>query len=162
MISFISSFYIIIVVAPDPNIFLWKSASVADTATVNPNRIKMSLAKGLSSFFIKGKPVFSNGSKTLRRNTPDYSILCNSVFDNFILADELFPKALRSFGTCVLVNNNLCGISFSSLESSTTFNLHSHNKSFKVTSVQHFIPDFNFLSYKLYNFTFKVLYWVIL
>ena len=38
-------------------------------------------------------------------------------FDNFILADELFGKALRSFETCALVNNNLCGKLFSSLES---------------------------------------------
>ena len=44
------------------------------------------------------------------------------VFENFILADESFPKALRIFETCVLVNNNLCRKLFSSLESPTTFN----------------------------------------
>ena len=33
---------------------------------------------------------------------------------------------------------------------------------FKVTLVLFFIPDFNWLSYKLDNFTFKVIYWVIL
>ena len=36
-------------------------------------------------------------------------ILCNSVFDNFISAEALFAKALRSFETCALVNDNLCG-----------------------------------------------------
>ena len=38
----------------------------------------------------------------------------------FNLAEELFAKALQSFETCVLVNNNLCGKLFSSLESPTT------------------------------------------
>ena len=40
MTSSISSFEIIIVVKPDPNIFLWIVASVADAAAVNPNGIK--------------------------------------------------------------------------------------------------------------------------
>ena len=41
----------------------------------------------------------------------------------------------------VLVNNNLCGKLFSSLELTTTF-----DKSFKVTSVQFVIPGFDLLS----------------
>ena len=57
-------------------------------------------------------------------------------FDNFILAEELFSKALRSFDICVLVNINLCGKLFWSLESPTKF-----NESFKVTLVPFFIPD---------------------
>ena len=56
-------------------------------------------------------------------------------------------KALRSFETCVLVNNNLCRKLFSSLELPTIF-----KEIFKITLVPFFIP----------NFTFKVLYWVIL
>ena len=60
------------------------------------------------------------------------------VFDNSILAEELFTKALQTFETCVLVNNNLCGKLFSSLESPTTF-----DGIFKVTLVLFFIPDFN-------------------
>ena len=43
--------------------------------------------------------------------------------------------------------------SFLILESPTPF-----DKSFKVTSVPFFIPDFNLLSCELDNFTFKVLY----
>ena len=69
-------------------------------------------------------------------------ILCNLVFDNFILADELFAKALRSLKIGLLVNNNLCGKLFLSLESPTKF-----DESFKVTSV--FILDFNLLSCEL-------------
>ena len=48
-------------------------------------------------------------------NSPEYPILCNRVFENFILAEELFEKALPSFETCVLVNNNLFEILLSSL-----------------------------------------------
>ena len=55
-----------------------------------------------------------------------------------MLADDPFAKALRNFEACVLVNSKLCGKLFSSLESPTTF-----DKSFKVTSVLFFIPDFN-------------------
>ena len=46
MISFISSLEIINVVVPDPNIFLWIVASVADATAVNPNGIKMFLPNG--------------------------------------------------------------------------------------------------------------------
>ena len=124
---------------PDPNIFLLIAVSVAaaTAAAVSPNGIKTLLANGLSTFFIKGNPVFNNGPKSLPKNPPHSSILCNRVFDNFILAEELFSKALRSFEICVLVNNKLCGKSFSSLESPTTF-----EEIFKVTSVLFFIPDF--------------------
>ena len=46
MISFISSLEIINVVLPDPNIFLWTAASVADAAAVNPDGIKTVLTNG--------------------------------------------------------------------------------------------------------------------
>ena len=46
---------------------------------------------------------------------------------------------------------------YSSLELPITF-----DERFKVTSVPFFIPDFNLLSCEWGNFTFKVLYWVIL
>ena len=41
--------------------------------------------------------------------TADCTILDNWCFENFILADEPFGRALRIFETCVLVNNTLCG-----------------------------------------------------
>ena len=146
MVSFIASFEIINVAVPDPNIFLLLAASVADAAGVNLNDIKALLANGLSTFFIKGNPVFSNGLKSLPKNSPDCPILCKWVFDNFILAEELFAKALASFETCVLVNNKLCRKLFSSLESPTTF-----DESFNVTSA----ADFKLLSWKLDNFMLK-------
>ena len=58
--------------------------------------MKTLLANGLSTFFIKAILCFSNGLKTLFKKLPDCSILCNLDFDNFILADESFAKALRN------------------------------------------------------------------
>ena len=62
--------YIMSIIA-DPNIFLWIVASVTDAAAVNPNGIKTFLASGLSTFPIKGNPVFSDGPKSLPKNPPD-------------------------------------------------------------------------------------------
>ena len=107
------------------------------------------------TFTIKGNPVFSNGPKILPKNPPDCTILYNSVFDNFMLADELFAWALRGLETWVLVNNNLCRKLFLSLESPAIF-----DEWFKVIFVSFFIADFNLLSCELDNFTFNVFYWV--
>ena len=142
MISFMSSLEIINVILPDPKIFLWLAASVADTAAVNPNCIKTLLANGFNTFFIKVKPVFSNDPRILPKKPPDCLFLCYWIFYSFILAKDLFVKVLRRFKTCVSVNNNLFGKLFSSLESPETF-----DETFKVTSVPHFIPEFNLLSF---------------
>ena len=64
MISSISSFEIINVVVPDPNIILWITQSVVDVAAVNSNGIKTLLANGLSKFPII-ENLLSNGSKSL-------------------------------------------------------------------------------------------------
>ena len=119
--------------------------------------IKTFLANGLSIFPIKGNPIFSIGPKGLPKNPPVCHILCNWVFDNFILADEPFAKTLPSFETCVLVNSNLCRKVFSKLESPTTF-----DEIFRITSAPFFILDFDLLSCELDNFTFKMLYRIIL
>ena len=71
-----------------------------------------------------------------------------------MLAEQLFAKALQSFETCLIFNNNLCGQLFSSLESLTIF-----DERFNVTLV--FIAGFNFLRCELDNFTSNVLKWVI-
>ena len=157
MLSFISSLEIANGVVLDPNIFIWIAASISDDAAVNPNNIKTLLANGLSTFPIKGNPFSSNGPKSLPKNPSNYPILCNRVFDTFLLAHEAFAKNLQSFETCVLVNNNLWGKSFSSLESLATLDEVS-----RVTLVPFFIPDFNSLICELDNFTFKALYWVTL
>ena len=62
-----------------PKIFFWIAASVADASAVNPNDIKTLLVNSFSTFFIKCKQLFSNGSKGLPRNFPD-------CLENFILA----------------------------------------------------------------------------
>ena len=55
------------------------------------------LANGLSTFPIKSSPDFRNGPKSLSKNSPGCPILGNGVFDSFIVAEEWFAKALRSF-----------------------------------------------------------------
>ena len=93
------------VVIPDPIAFFWKAESVADAAAVKSRGIKTLLANDLSTYFIKCKPVFRNGPKCLPKNPPDCRILCNWVFGNFKLANELLANALRSLETCLLVEN---------------------------------------------------------
>ena len=100
MISFISSLEFINVVILDPSIFSWVAASVA-AAAVNPNMIKTRLASGSDLFYIKNNPVFSNGQKGLLKIHPDCPILCNWVFDNSILVDELFAKSVETLQTCL-------------------------------------------------------------
>ena len=49
--------------------------SAADADAVNLNGIKSLLADDLSTFFIKGKTVSSNGSKSLSKNPTDCPIV---------------------------------------------------------------------------------------
>ena len=50
---------------------------MANAPAVNSNGIKTLLANGLSTFFIKDKPGFSNGPKSLPKNPLECPILCN-------------------------------------------------------------------------------------
>ena len=59
------SLEIINAVIPNPYIFFLIAAYVSDAAAVNPNGIKALLACGLTTLFIIGVPVFSNGPKSL-------------------------------------------------------------------------------------------------
>ena len=105
---------------------------------------------------MKGKPCFSNDSKCLPKNPSWLSYFMQLRF--WQLADKLFGKTLQSFETCELVYNNLCGNYWhASLESPAAF-----DESFKVISRPFIIPDFNLLSCKLDNFTFKLLNWFVL
>ena len=62
-------------------------------------------------------------------------------------------KLYKFFGTCVLVNNNLCGKLVSSLKIQIKF-----DERFQVITVPFCIADFNLLSCELDNFAFNVLY----
>ena len=86
---------------PQSKNFLCIPVSTADAADVNPNAIK-----NWCKFFMKTKLVFCNNSRRIPRNIPNCNLLDRLVFDHFVLADELFAKALRSLETCRLVNNN--------------------------------------------------------
>ena len=54
---------------PTRELFLCISASAA--VPVHPNSMKKILDDSLSTFFIKCKPVFSNGPRRLLRNPPN-------------------------------------------------------------------------------------------
>ena len=116
---------------PDPNIFSWIAASVVDATAVNPNGIKTLLADGLRLFPILKTIHFLVKVLKVYLKILLIEMFCAiEFFDNFILADEPFAKALQSFENCVLVNNSLCRIFFLSFDSPTAF-----NEVFKVTSV---------------------------
>ena len=100
----------------DPKTFFWITASVAEVAVVNPDGTNMLIVNGLSAFPIKDKTVFSNEPRSLSRNPLKCIILDDWVFENVILANKTFAKALQIFETCVLVNN-FCGKLVSSLDS---------------------------------------------
>ena len=70
---FISSLEIIDVVILDTSITLWIAASVS-AAAIYSDGVKTLLANGFNAFFIKSKPVFSNGHKSLPKYHPDYPI----------------------------------------------------------------------------------------
>ena len=57
--------------------FFCITESVAYAGPVNSNGIKALLAHCFSTFFIKGKPIFSNDRKSLPENCPDCPVLCN-------------------------------------------------------------------------------------
>ena len=58
------------------------------------------LLKHWCKFFMKIKLVFCNNSRRIPRNIPNCNLLDRLVFDHFVLADELFAKALKSLETC--------------------------------------------------------------
>ena len=62
---------------PVPKMFLCIPASAADAAAINPIAIKTLLANSLTTFFISGNPVFSNGPRNLTRNPPHCIIVDN-------------------------------------------------------------------------------------
>ena len=85
---------------PDPNIFFWIAATVADAAIVHPNGIRTLLANGVSLFFINGKSTFINGPRSIPGNSPNCTMLDKRVFDNFSLAYESIKKSKYWFHLC--------------------------------------------------------------
>ena len=70
--------------------FFWIAASVADTAVVNPNGIK---TNGVSTFFIKGKPVKINGLRKLKNPSSWLTIFIEVSFNK----TTLYSKDLITF-----------------------------------------------------------------
>ena len=94
---------------PESRIFLLIPATAADAAAFNSNGIKTLLANGWNTFFINAKSTFIKNSRGLPWNPPGSIILNIWVFDNFVLTDRLFAKALQRFASCVLVSNGVSG-----------------------------------------------------
>ena len=79
--------------------------------------MKILLPNDWSTISLKINQFFRNGRRSLPRNPPSCIFLDNWIFDNFILADQLFPKSLRRFATWLSVSNSLYGKVVSSSES---------------------------------------------
>ena len=77
--------------------------SAANATAVKPSGIKIHSTNNLCTYFINGKPNFVN-IQNLPRNPLDCSVLESSVFDNFVVANKLFAKALQSFRTSLAVS----------------------------------------------------------
>ena len=116
MISFISSLEIIDVVLPDPNMFLWIAASIADAAAVNPNRIKTILANRLTTFPIKAIQFLVMVLKVCLEILLIFLFYVIEFLISFI-SWRIICKRFWKF--CVLVNNTLCGKLFSSWDLTT-------------------------------------------
>ena len=92
MTSFISSFEIINVVIPDPNIFLYIAASVPDAAAINPNGIKTLLANGFNTFLLTAIQFLVMVLKFYPKILLIFLLYATEYFNNFILAEELLYK----------------------------------------------------------------------
>ena len=59
---------------PDPSIFFSITASVAESAVVNPEGTQTLLANGMNTFFNNGNPTGINGLRKLR-NLPSWLVI---------------------------------------------------------------------------------------
>ena len=82
-------------------------ASAADATAVNSGGTKQLLANWVIKFLINCNLVCRSEPESLPRNSPDWIILDNWVFDRSTSVDEMLAKAWRRFGTCLLVYKNL-------------------------------------------------------
>ena len=99
VIPFISSFEIIKIVVPEPRIFFWIPASIAEPAAAIPN--------GARTFFAKGIATFVNGPANLLNNypktTPDWIILENWALESFKSVDILLLNVFLNFAFDLLL-----------------------------------------------------------
>ena len=143
--SLISSFEIITVAVPEPCIFFWILASIAEAAAVIPNGAKIFFAIGTATFISWPADLLNNDPK----NPPGLIILEIWALESFISVDLLLLNAFLNFVLCPVVNNNSWGKSFPS----NTFKL-----ILKVVLVLFLTGVFSFFSYVSVIFTFTLLY----
>ena len=68
-------FMIYYIVLPEITILSSPIQTFSDDAVVNLSSIKALLGNGRSTFFINGKPIFSNGPRSLPRNLTVFVVL---------------------------------------------------------------------------------------
>ena len=78
---------------PDPSIFFSITASVAESAVVNPKGTQTLLVNGMNTFFNNGKPTGINGLRKLR-NLPSWLVIFLVVPFKKVL---LFSKSSNYF-----------------------------------------------------------------
>ena len=105
---FISSFEIIEVVVPEPRIFFWISASIAEAAAVIPNKAKAVYAKRIATFINGPASLLNNDAK----KPPYWIILKICALESFKSADILLLNRFLSFVFRLVVSNSLCARSF--------------------------------------------------
>ena len=110
MTSFIFSFEIIKVGVPEPCIFFWIPASIAEAASVIHNGAKIFFAKGTATFISGPVNLFNSDPK----NPPDWIILEIWAFESLKSVGILLLNAFLSFAFCLFVKNNSWGWAFPS------------------------------------------------
>ena len=95
MISYISLFEIISAVMPDPKIFFWIDASVADAVVVNSKDTKTLLPNGVSTLFINGKPAVINGLYIQSIILSYFALKQNKLWNTFTILSWFLVKNLK-------------------------------------------------------------------
>ena len=97
--SFISSFEVIKVAVPEPCIFFWTPASIAEATAVIPNVRKTLFAKETATFINGPANLLNNDPK----NLPEWIILEIWALESFKSVDILLLTAFLNFVLCLVV-----------------------------------------------------------
>ena len=108
--SFIFLFEIIKVAAPEPWIFFWIPASIAEVAVAIPSGAKIFFAKGTATFINRPANLLNNDPK----NPPDWTILEIWALESFKSIGNLSLNAFLNLVFYLVVSNNSWGRLFPS------------------------------------------------
>ena len=143
--SLICSFEIIKVVVPEPYIFFWIAASIAEAAAVIPYEAETFFAKGIAAFINGPDNLLNNDPK----DPPDWIILEIWALESFKSVDILLLNVFLSF---VFV---LLSVTIHVVDHLHQTFLNPFSELFLFYLRQQFLVFFSFISV---NFTFTLLY----